>query len=395
MPTTYAEQQQKLTEEALKAQQQHSQAYINQMNANSEALAGQYADAANAMRTANGAYENSMAAQAQDIQHQLSQAQQEQKDVGRLESQKSVFGAATEFASALANLWGTTKGAPNQQIRTYSQDWMQRADANRQQRKQRIDNIRERQRVAEQQLAQLKAGNANALAQLMLNGTRDQITRADAAAQLGYSSAMNAVNTQYQGGQAALQAQMHESDKRHQAAMSKQQLDANMLLHGYKPNDNGGYDYDSELAAKMAQDQYTARYGTTGRGSGSGSGNTIPVVIPPGSKVSDDGIVLNISKNALDTAISQHISGITDLTDKEKREVEVQLQNGNTASLYKFIDKSPQLYEILVNASVSSEPYERPAANQNPFVTNTPWNDGATTAGRGLEEFDRSISSTR
>ena len=367
-------------------------------NRNTQALAQAGNNAVEAIKANNAAAEQSMSNQVADIGTQLQNAENEQRDVTRLEGQRNIFGAATEFASALANLWGTSRGASNQQMKSLSQDWMRQADAARQQRRQRIDNIRERQRAAEQQLAQLKAGNGNNLANIVLANAREQAGRNDAADAMAYNNAARVAQAEQQGVQQVANLQMHENDKAASLAMNRSELNAKMLSQGFTPNDNGGYDYDPELASKLAQGQYAARYGSGVRPGGSGSSNTIPVPVPPG-QASSNGIVLNINKSALDEVVNQNISGLTDLSEEDKKSIRLDIASGKTEQLYKYINKSPQLLEVLMNASVSTSPYQRtdggsvytvpgnePSWFERNFGTNNTGN--GSNAGRGFLDWD-------
>lgn len=181
---------------------------------------------------------------------QLQNAEQQQRDVTRMEGQKSIFGAATEFAQALANLHYVGNGASNQQVKNLSQDWMKQVDANRERRKARIDNIRERQRAAEMQLAQIRSGNMNKQMQLLNDIDAQNINR-QAQRNKEERDAM------LQKGQLELNAAVAEQNRRdklnqqYQANQNaRNSLVASMAAKGFKPNGDG-WEFDSDSYAKQ------------------------------------------------------------------------------------------------------------------------------------------------
>ena len=73
----------------------------------------------------------------------------------------------TELGAALANLIGVGEGnAVSQQYKSFSQDWMKKADQDMREHRGRIDNLRQKQRDTELKMAQLKASNNLELAKL-------------------------------------------------------------------------------------------------------------------------------------------------------------------------------------------------------------------------------------
>ena len=92
------------------------------------------------------------------------------------------WAGATEVASSLANLIAVgNHNAVNQVYKTRTQDWMQRADAEAKEHRNRLSDLRQRQRDTELKMAQLRSSNDLALAQYDQNKRQQDITNAMAA----------------------------------------------------------------------------------------------------------------------------------------------------------------------------------------------------------------------
>ena len=108
-------------------------------------------------------------------------ARKENEVMGKAERKAAMWTGATEFGAALANLLGVSFGAENQQIKPYSENWMQRADQNRKDRIRRMDSLNDRRSALEQQIAALKTSGLKELAAADLNNERYKNDREEAA----------------------------------------------------------------------------------------------------------------------------------------------------------------------------------------------------------------------
>lgn len=128
-------------------------------------------------------------------QDALAEADKKQKEAD-LKAQNDyrtrLFGGIAEAAASLVNLFGTTAGASNQKFQSQQDTWAQRADAAARERESKIQNLREKQRALQQQIAQTKyahdkdsADRASQLATLKAN-------RADGAAKMRLDVTNNA-----------------------------------------------------------------------------------------------------------------------------------------------------------------------------------------------------------
>ena len=223
-------------------------------------IAGATEESIKATQQNNEKYRNFLGKLVEGYQNDLEQAKKEAELQKQIDTNKSVFAGVTEFASALVNLLGTTKGAVNQQPKTYTQDWMREADAHRQQERERLDRMRDKLRDQEMK-------NENARYQM----TKEQI-----------AEHFNLMKLQAQGGVAVEQQRKAERDEayeRERAAVSDQlaadrieaqirgqnvemsriaqrdrqdatKLQIEMLKQGMIPDSNGNYIYDPAAAAK-------------------------------------------------------------------------------------------------------------------------------------------------
>lgn len=96
----------------------------------------------------------------------------------------------TELAASIANMIGVGSGnAVSQQYKSYSQDWMQKADQSMREQRSRIDNLRQRQRENEYKMAQLRSQGALALSKAKLEAEQQKWVTAYRKAQVEYENA--------------------------------------------------------------------------------------------------------------------------------------------------------------------------------------------------------------
>lgn len=138
-----------------------------------------------------------------DYERERQAAQQEVEQ----DRQAARWTGATELASAIANMIGVGSfNAVNQQYRTYSQDWMQKADRDAREHRNRLDNIRQRQRETELKMAQLRSQGGLALAQYDANKRQQDIQNAMAAQKA-------ALDARYKAGQLSLEQYKAETER--------------------------------------------------------------------------------------------------------------------------------------------------------------------------------------
>lgn len=205
-----------------------------------------------------------------DNNRRIAEADQEAQQRIAADQKAAKWTGATELAAAIANLVGVGAGnAVSQQYRSHTQDWIQKADADRREHQNRVDNLRDRQRALQQQLAQLKMGDAGQALQL----ARQQ-------ADQNYKDRMDrsqvATNTILQPAQQRAQGAVQAATVENQGALQGAQLDLQ----------------------RRSQDLQAARSSGSGsRSSSSGSGNRYNV------QFDGQDVTLNITKESREQAV--------------------------------------------------------------------------------------------
>lgn len=175
-----------------------------------------------------------------DVAQQEALAQQE------AERKAARWTGAGELAASVANLVSVGAGnAVSQQYHTYSQDWMKRADENWRANRARIDNLRERQRALQQQITQMKMGDAATALSLAGRRADAAYQHGAATAQAGYQAAREAGAARTQGVMAGINLGLSEA----QLAETKRARQENAALqaahYGLIRNKDGTYVLDN------------------------------------------------------------------------------------------------------------------------------------------------------
>lgn len=290
-------------------------------------------------------------------------AQAEDAALRQQEQKRAAWVGTTEALANLTNLIGVGSfGASNQQYHSYSKDWMDKADADRRLRRNRIDNIRDRQRAMAQQLAQLRGNQAqqyialrgqnagqryNADMQLAttIAGAKDKLAaqKANDAAQLA--------NIAIQQGNAdrqfrANQAQLGESRRYH---------DAQMAMRGYVP-DGKGWKFVGKPEDGNGNGSGSS---SSSSSSGGGSGSTIKLTLKEQGNEPNETIII---KPGSLISLNANIEQITDISDKDKKKINMILastgsEDDKAKKLTKFAVSSPQLRVLLRQSGVGTITY--------------------------------------
>ena len=233
-----------------------------------------------------------IAGQKRQMQDEQQQAQQQLEANNRA----ARWTGLTELAAGIANLVSVGAGnAVSQQYKTYSQDWMQKADRDIREHRSRMDNLRERQRALQLQLNQLKMGDAGTALQNAQRMADQAVRNREALAQLRAQNTTAAAAQRAKGeseaagieAQGALQGAhlgLQQSQLGLRYADQKFEQDkyrTQMLANGWVPNPEapGGFEYNPEKAKQFAGDaiQVPSSVGAAGRertGSGSSSSSS-------------------------------------------------------------------------------------------------------------------------
>lgn len=217
-------------------------------------------DALKANEDNNANYQNFLGKIVEGYQNELREAKKEAELQRQIDTTKNVFAGVTEFASALTNLIGTSRGAINQQPRTVTQDWMREADQHRLQERERLDRMRDKLR--QQQMAGENAKYQMTKEQIVeqlnlknLKGTNaiNLAQQRKAENDEAYERGRNVVTDELAAKR--IEAQLRGQDvelagiaQRDRANETRFQIE--MLKQGLVPDGNGGFSYDPATAAK-------------------------------------------------------------------------------------------------------------------------------------------------
>ena len=224
--------------------------------------------------------------------------QQEQAEAERriaADNRAARWTGLTELAASVANLVGVGGyNAVSQQYKSYSQDWMKKADQDMRENRMRMDNLRARQDALKQQLIQMKMGNAGQALQNAQRMADQAYQNALQREQLRYGNTINPAQIRTQGAEKAEAARLQglqsaASLGMNEASLAQRRAEhaATMASKGFNPDGtvNEGYMKNVAAATRKAS------------GSSSSSGTPIDFV------VNGKHYTVNMGKEAYDTGI--------------------------------------------------------------------------------------------
>lgn len=113
-----------------------------------------------------------------ELAKEQQEAKEENERLTQMENQRASWTGAGELAAALVNLFGVGElHATSQQYKDIAQDWMKKADADRKRRRERMDNIKERQRQVGERRAQFELASTQDRYKRMLDTAKGQYER--------------------------------------------------------------------------------------------------------------------------------------------------------------------------------------------------------------------------
>ena len=151
---------------------------------------------------------------------------EEERQVAEAEQKAARMTGLAELGSSLVNLFGVAGGGVSQQYKTYSQDWMQKADQDMRQHRNRVHDLRERQRDAEFKMAQLRQEGERYLAQQRRQRELDNATIKLRQAQTEAQNATTVARMQ--------EAERRANEAEKQLALLQAKIDAQNALAGQR-----------------------------------------------------------------------------------------------------------------------------------------------------------------
>lgn len=174
--------------------------------------------------------------------------QQESLNAQRANVRAARWAGATELAASLANMFAVGEGgAVSQVYQPVSQNWMQKAEEESRYRRNRMENIRDRQRALQSQIAQLRSQEALQLARY----DQDKQSR---DAELAYNQTrIDYQNAQAEYYRARTDAQKQEADQKMKEAEQRlKYIEAQTKAQEALANSRNSSAYSSKTRADAA-----------------------------------------------------------------------------------------------------------------------------------------------
>ena len=358
---------------AAEAQRQADTAAAQEaLNARYNAIQSQYANGGS----------NYFADVAQSYNDELRRAEKEAEAETKANNAAARWTGLGELAASIVNMVGVgSYNSANQQYHSFSQDWMKKADADLRAQRQRVANLRERQRGMQAHIAQLKMADA-----------RQNQAAALAQADADYKARMNEIAAQYKGSVAPV---LTEQEGRLKAADILQK-DADVAARNEltrrgqniqaQSHRDSLAQRDKQFAAQMAAKGFNAdgsvnvqrmselsRVSRTSKGSGSSSGLRLSLTASPDGLMPEETMEFHNPKSLFST-IQANINNVG-LSDSDKKAVDRILkgqenEDEKAKKLLPYVVYNPDLRRIVRrNADASdyagqdySVQYNEPAA---------------------------------
>ena len=162
-------------EEQAAAQARENQAYVSGMEAAQAANQAALDQSQQNYNNLMAKYNNDFAAMVQGESDRIRKEQEDARTMIQADQKAAQWSGLTELAASVSNMIGVGSfNAANQQYKSYSQDWMKKADQDLREHRNRMDNIRARQNALKQQQLNLQMGQAGqALAREQQRADRD------------------------------------------------------------------------------------------------------------------------------------------------------------------------------------------------------------------------------
>jgi len=304
-----------------------------EMQAIADQRAQANASAIDEVRKSNEAQEKSAAQMILDMKAEEEQDARETQ--ARIDSARRAarWTGAGKLAASLINMFAVGElGAVHQEYKSYSQDWMKKADEEAREHRARMRNSRDRRRAVQERLDALRTGNAKTLAQMRLGAADDDAKTREKIVNLGLNAGEKGAQMRYNAGNEGAKAGLDAAKTGAQLGLqqaSQQQTAArhaaSMRARGLNPDGsfNKAY-YDEGVAGGTIK---------ATSGSGGSSGNNYDLTI------GGNHITLSMSKETYNAGVH---SGTAEL----KRDI--MRKNGFAGDWDEFVartqDKKDPLY---------------------------------------------------
>ena len=208
------------------------QQQIADMEAANQAYNDANAQAMEANRQQSGAAIQSFADMVEGYARNIRQAEDESAAQVAADQRAARWTGATELASSIANLIAVGgHNAVSQQYRPYSQDWMRKADMDARINRARIDNLRERQRAMQGQLANMRMNDAAKALELARADAKARYDQGLAMSQARYNTTINPLTQAAKNAEAVGKINTQGAAQVASTALHEQQLAQSAAQH--------------------------------------------------------------------------------------------------------------------------------------------------------------------
>ena len=316
----------------------------------------------NRLAKVQGEAEKSGADMLIEMGNQIRNTQKEGESQVEADNRAARWTSAAELAASIANMIGVGSfGAVNQQYKSYSQDWMKKADTDMREHRARMDNLNERLRVQKERLNALKLGNAQTLEGMRQRAAANLSQASQTINNMGLQGGMraaeiqskasdNAAQVEYNTTRDAINVGMQEQARRDANAARDAQINLQYDLHGWTT--------DPKTGRRVAPATGT---GGTGRGSGSGSGSSsnIMLSIPPTTE-GGKGTRLTINSGSLIATINANVDLFKSNDQKAIQRIlrGTGSQDDKAKQLEQYIKTSPEILDLLKLSSLAVDEFD-------------------------------------
>lgn len=244
------------------------QQQIADMEAANQAYNDANAQAMEANRQQSGAAIQSFADMVEGYARNIRQAEDESAAQVAADQRAARWTGATELASSIANLIAVGgHNAVSQQYRPYSQDWMRKADQDARLNRMRIDNLRERQRAMQGQLANMKLNDAARALELAREQAKTNYQQRLSMAEATYNNTVNPLTQAAKNAEAVGKINAQGAAQVASTALHEQQLAQSAAQHAASLNETRRYhDEQLEIARQKAAKGTKNGTGSTTKG---------------------------------------------------------------------------------------------------------------------------------
>lgn len=292
----------------------------------------------------------------------------------RKDTNRAQWIGLTEVVANIANAIGVANGASNQTIKTVSKDWMQKADQEHKERKQRLEQARENLSAREDAMNKVKlegllqaAGidreNAQAILGLETAAAKNHTAAEGKAAERRSRGRDDAATVRYEGEIKGATADKQEAEQRRAESRQKAQWAAKLRMEGY--NEDGSINEEYMADAKRAAE---LRSSSNSSDSSSGSSKGFNLTFSEGNGLPT--ITYRIQSDSLENTIAANIDKLSgeDKTAAKQIRLLAMTKSGEALSqaLLPYVKGNKAMRELIKMSAESYTEGEAPEPEETP-----------------------------